>query len=407
MSAIINRLFKNDFASANKVVTLVKQRSAPMTQSEKYTDEVAQQRFFMRWPKASLALVVIASVIIFDAALGLLLIPSGADSIRRSDYFYHHGLHPNRRAVGHWGEVAYPLVTNSLGLLDREIRNVPLQTTRHRILFMGDSFTEGIGLPFEQTFVGILDAQLDAAGIDVLNAGVMGYSPKLYYLKTRYLLEQGLSIDELVVLVDLSDIPNEVELYREFEPADSVAPSALALRLHASLKRHSYAYYAVNTLVFKKTTVALWDLNLFSIKQERLDPVQQLQDAVNHPGGAWPEQRSAELEEGLGLAVQHMQQLADLCSDRNILMRIVIYPWPRQLYRRQRENVHVRSWRAFARKNSVEFIDLFDDFLPPGADPDEAYRRLFIQGDVHWSAAGHRIVAERLLPALGNAAPGR
>ena len=281
----------------------MKQRGAPMTQSVKYMDEIAKQRFFLRWPKVSLALAVIASVIIIDAALGLLLIPSGADSIRRPDYFYHHGLHPNRRTVGHWGEVAYPLVTNSLGLLDREIRNVPLHTTRHRILFMGDSFTEGIGLPFEQTFAGILSAQLDSSGLDVLNGGVMGYSPKLYYLKTKYLLEQGLSIDELVVLVDLSDIPNEVELYRGFEPTGSAALRALTFRLHVFLKGHSYAYYAVNTLVIKKTTAALWDLNLFSIKQERLTPVQQLQDAVNHPGGAWPEQRSA--GDGGGAAPGH------------------------------------------------------------------------------------------------------
>ena len=111
------------------------------------------------------------------------------------------------------------------------------------------------------------------------------------------------------------------------------------------------------------------------------------------------------MEEGLRLAIQHMQQLADLCRSRGILMRIVIYPWPRQLYRRQRENIHVRSWRAFARKNGVEFIDLFNDFLPSGADPDAAYRRFFISGDVHWSAEGHRVVAERLLPVLGGEGP--
>lgn len=365
------------------------------------------QHFFNRRPKAFLALLVIVSVMIIDAALGWLLIPFGAGSIRRPHHFYHHGLQPDRRAVARWGEVAYPLVSNSLGLRDRETREVSLQTTRHRILFMGDSFTEGVGLPFEQTFAGILSAQLDSAQIDVLNGGCIGYSPKLYYLKTSYLLEQGLGIDELVVLVDLSDIPNEVELYRGFEPTDSIAPGALALRLQAFLKGRSYTYYAVNALVFKKMKFDTWDLNLFKIKQERFTPLQQLQDAVNHPGGAWPEHRSAEMEEGLRLAVQHMQQLADLCRARGIRLRVVIYPWPRQLYRRQRENVHVRTWRAFAHQNGVEFIDLFNDFLPPGADPDAAYRRFFIRGDVHWSAEGHRVVAERLLQVLGGEALGR
>jgi len=362
--------------------------------------ENAKQYFFYRWPKASLALVVIVSVLIIDCALGWLLIPARATSIRRPHYFYHHGFKSNRRAEGRWGDSAYSLVSNSLGLLDRDTRELSLKTSRHRILFMGDSFTEGVGLPYEQTFVGILGAQLDPARVEVLNGGCMGYSPKLYYLKTRYLLEQGLDIDELIVLVDLSDIPNEVELYRGYEPALSTAPGVFALRLHAFLKGRSYAYHAVNALVFKKGEVALWDLNLFKIKQERFTPLQQLQDAVNHPGGAWPERRSAEMEEGLRLAVQHMQQLADLCRVRGIRMSLVIYPWPRQLYKRQPGNIHVRTWRAFARQNSVEFIDLFYDFLPPGTDPDMAYQRFFISGDVHWSAEGHRIVAERLLRVL-------
>jgi len=213
-------------------------------------------------------------------------------------------------------------------------------------------------------------------------------------------MEQGLAIDELVVLVDLSDIPNEVELYRGFEPKKSTALSVLALRLHVFLKWHSYAYAAVNGFVFKETGFDNWGLNLFKLKQDRLTPLQQLQDVVRHPGGAWPERRSVEMEEGLRLAVQHMQQLADLCSVRGIPMSLVIYPWPRQLYKRQRENVHVRTWRAFALQNSVEFIDMFYDFLPSGSDPDKAYREFFINGDVHWSAEGHRIVAERLLRVL-------
>jgi lysophospholipase L1-like esterase len=364
--------------------------------------ENVKQHIFTRWPKVSLALVVIVSVMTIDAVSGWLLIPSGVGSIRRPHHFYHHGLKPNSQSMGRWGEVVYPLVTNSLGLLDRETREVFLQTTRHRILFMGDSFAEGVGLPFEQTFVGMLHEQLDSERIDVLNGGCIGYSPKLYYLKTSYLLEKGLEIDELVVLVDLSDIPNEVELYRGFESTESTAPGALFLRLHTFLKARSWAYFAVNAIVFKKRAINIWDLNFLKIKQERLTPLQQLQDAVNHPGGAWPEHRSAEMEEGLRLAVQHMQQLADLCRARGIRLSVVIYPWPRQLYLRQRKNVHVRTWQAFALRNGVEFIDLFYDFMPPKADPEAAYRRFFIRGDVHWSAAGHAVVAERLLHIFAN-----
>jgi hypothetical protein len=42
--------------------------------------------------------------------------------------------------------------TDSLGFKDASRRAVP---DRRRILFIGDSFTEGVGLPYEQTFVGL------------------------------------------------------------------------------------------------------------------------------------------------------------------------------------------------------------------------------------------------------------
>jgi hypothetical protein len=36
------------------------------------------------------------------------------------------------------------------GFKDSGVRDVPLTTDKHRILFMGDSFTEGIGVPYEK-----------------------------------------------------------------------------------------------------------------------------------------------------------------------------------------------------------------------------------------------------------------
>ena len=40
-------------------------------------------------------------------------------------------------------------------MLDIEVRDVPLEkSTDKRVVMLGDSFTEGMGLPFEKTFTG-------------------------------------------------------------------------------------------------------------------------------------------------------------------------------------------------------------------------------------------------------------
>lgn len=150
----------------------------------------------------------------------------------------HHDLRPNFSENVVWGPNRYRLVTNSLGFADRTNREVPLRSDSHRILFLGDSFTEGIGYLCEQTFVGLVDDRLRGNGYDILNAGVVSYSPKIHYLKMQYLLEHvGLKIDELVVMVDVSDPRDEIE-YSDFEPCYDV-PWSKRVR----------AYFAKNSVI--------------------------------------------------------------------------------------------------------------------------------------------------------------
>ena len=131
--------------------------------------------------------------------------------IRVADENFHHGLKPNSQATDSYGPLSAPYFSNSLGLRDEKIRDVPLRTDYPRILFIGDSFTEGGPIPWEKTFVGIVAAGLKSKNVEVLNAGVASYSPTLIKIKLRHLLrDQGLKVDRVVVCIDISDIKDEL-----------------------------------------------------------------------------------------------------------------------------------------------------------------------------------------------------
>jgi hypothetical protein len=83
--------------------------------------------------------------------------------------------------------------------------------TGEKIFFIGDSFTESPGVPYEQSFVGLFAQAFPA--LDVLNAGVSSYAPSVYYEKLKYLLDAGLKFDEAVVYIDISDIQDEGVFY--------------------------------------------------------------------------------------------------------------------------------------------------------------------------------------------------
>src|SRR5262249_42014195 len=113
----------------------------------------------------------------------------------------------------------YHLVTNSLGFKDAAVRNVPLTTATRRVVVIGDSFTEGLGVPFEETFAGLLAeaGQRRAEKTEFLNAAVASYSPTIYYRKVKLLLDSGLKFDEVLVLPDLSDVQDEASSYFCFD----------------------------------------------------------------------------------------------------------------------------------------------------------------------------------------------
>ena len=106
---------------------------------------------------------------------------------RISSKIFHHTLDSNVNVIeenGRFGKTR--LITNSIGFRDKEARKIYNETSKYRIVFIGGSYTEGFMVNYEDSFVGIIDKKLKKYNIDVLNAGVVGYSPSIYYAKIKY-----------------------------------------------------------------------------------------------------------------------------------------------------------------------------------------------------------------------------
>ena len=53
---------------------------------------------------------------------------------------------------------------------------------------------------------------------DILNAGMGSYSPSNYFLITHELLEEGVQVDEVLVLIDISDVQERMRKVHLPEP---------------------------------------------------------------------------------------------------------------------------------------------------------------------------------------------
>ncbi|PYQ56611.1 MAG: hypothetical protein DMF53_24975 [Acidobacteria bacterium] len=106
-----------------------------------------------------------------------------------------------------WGGRKIHFYTNSLGWKDdRPDRVITKRPDRERIVFLGDSFTEGLGYVQPETLSGVAERELNAAGrpCEVLNGGRASYSPLLEYQRLKKFLAAGYHADTVVLLYDVS-----------------------------------------------------------------------------------------------------------------------------------------------------------------------------------------------------------
>jgi hypothetical protein len=89
---------------------------------------------------------------------------------------------------------------------------------------------------------------------------------------------------------------------------------------------------------------------------------------------------------GLQLATENMDKIVALCRERQCKVTVIVYPWPDNVARRDRNSIQVTHWRDWAAAHGARFVDGFAPFF--GEPPDATVRMYFIRGDAHFNAAG-------------------
>ena len=323
---------------------------------------------------------------------------------------YHHGLAPNRRITEAWGLARYTYATNSLGFKDATPRTVDLKGNGPRVLFLGDSFTEGKGFAYPDTFVGRVAGELEKQGVEVLNGGVDSSAPAVYRAKARHLLETvGLRFDQVVVFLDVSDIYDQARLYQWDDKGNLIVPPApqpslsgrarLWLRDASLTARFGFVAYdyleAIATFVGQRLEISRrWGKPLSDV--DAYD--RWLYSVTNTVFSAWTfddDRWRAYGKQGRARAVRDMDGLADMLRRRGIALTLAVYPWPDQLLHDRQAPRHQGFWRDWAAKRNVPFISLFPAFTAD--EPRAVLERYFIPFDIHWNAEGHKLVARTFL----------
>ncbi|MBT7511903.1 MAG: hypothetical protein HN650_16100 [Rhodospirillaceae bacterium] len=330
--------------------------------------------------------------------------------------------HAGQRA---FGPFTVPFFTNSLGFRAGATGEVSKKKSKKRILIIGDSFTEGIGVSWEHTFSGRIESA--RKDWEVLNAGVASYSPAVYFSKIRHFVDsEGLEIDHAVVFIDVGDLHNELERtvgadfnvigVKKDKSQISARDRQVKLKManldsKPARKRGGWTFqdarqwmrdHSLFVRFVYEVREAIGDLEQgcqpfnfdcrHRIHRRNYDlswhAFNVMWSTPGYPIHPW-------VKKGQAKAEKHMAMLKTFLDTKNIPLTIAVYPWPHQVLLKDIDSRHRKIWRKWASDHGVHFVDLFPPFFRD--PPNESVRKHYIPNDVHFSIGGHAVVANTFL----------
>lgn len=286
------------------------------------------------------------------------------------------GYHSNE-----YDEFSVEISINSHGLRDVE-RPWEKPDGGFRILTLGDSVTEGFQVDLDKTFTKRLEYLLGETSsdytYDVINAGVSGYSPLIYYLFYTYRLRKY-QPDVVVLFVSDEQVLRD-NVYQKFAVFDkSGLPTAC---VHPEMVPESLLNVRYRQLKNRFYSVRFLDtrLNLFWMRLKK--PVGSNDALIQEPSTT-----------DFSFSLKLLRALRNECRIDGAELVIVYLPNRSETRRRQlatggRLGVGVYdTLRLFCEKEGVGYFDLSSVFLSWKGAP------LYFEHDGHLTVVGHNAVA--------------
>lgn len=266
---------------------------------------------------------------------------------------------------------------NSIGLRGPEVNPDRMWT----IVALGDSFTFGNGVDFEETYVYVLKKRLNeqfGPGIEVINGGYEGANIDHELVVFE---RQGLPLRPNVVTLQF--FPNDVTglVYRE-QGARVYQPIEFPLKGYV---RHTAMYGLLHRL----------KLNWMIGKVDR-ELGGEFTRLTFREGEFYSPALSTMLQKTWEVYFQYLEKLVDRTRQEGIPLVVIIIPDNYQVARPHLLPVPQEKIRAFAQRNDVPVVDPLPTFRFLAA----AGETLYIPEDAHLNPRGHAVVADLLRNTL-------
>ena len=275
---------------------------------------------------------------------------------------------------------------------------------------IGDSFTEGIGLNYEDTFSGVFEKK---SNFDVANLGVSSYSSKIYLSKLNHYLNKGIRFNHIIIFLDISDYYDDAYYNLDLESLRIIHTKRekFKIKLRKNFPFTNYYFY-----VIKKLRNSSQDNKEISIKEKILSKdqvnIKKLlnSESVNKKTSwIYANKNDFKMNNKNFLLIHsemklYLNQINELLKKNDTKFSLAIYPWPHNLQTSKNTSFYRNEWKEFCVSKCEFFFDFFEEFEKKLKNDNfnKVYKKYYFSGDVHFNKEGNKIIADKLWKIIVN-----
>ncbi len=329
--------------------------------------------------------------------------PQYVNSSLEDHEIWNHDLKKNFEGTDAYNQFTFKTCTNNFGFrvncLDKKDNK-----KKFDIAIIGDSWTESLGLNYEDSWLNFLEKQLPKK--EIINLGVRSFSPSLSYIKLKNLiLLEDFYFKEVFVHIDIGDIENEALDYVLLNDSKVINKQTIEKeRLELTnfkekeikQKNIFFRFKRILRDSFPIIYQSFFEIRYYNLPKPRYRYYKKYQTA------SWTFNKSEifwyDVDLGVKNSLYAMSKIYELLDANDIKLSIILIPWPNQLLWDSVESEHVKIFENFCKNKCNNIINFYPAFFnyKDRLDINEAkknIKELYLLGDMHTSVKGNKLIA--------------
>lgn len=290
-----------------------------------------------------------------------------------SNEFYGYELAKNFKGSYYQPEFTISIDTNSDGL--RDFGHAGIDDS-FKILALGDSFTFGVGVELNDSYLSLLERMLNdntkGKRYSIIKAGVIGYS---IYNERVYLEKKGLNYKPNMVIVQFwwDDLGVDRITYLADTGFLTTGKITNFANFRLFLNRYFRSYAFLRRLFTRKFNRAIF-ANKMQTELENEDI----------------------LKNKFAITLKEFLKIESICKENQVKTLFILVPPKEFVYDKIGLEKQWKFFCNFLNKNEINYIDL----MPALKNAVQQGEKSFFNVDPHLNKIGHRLVAEEIYSRL-------